>query len=433
MTKIINKKSLAILLALLMAVSVFAGVSIPASADYDPTTDELVSDYYYSPGSYVIEASGIYYLDDDITDATIFVNVNGDTNYVTIKGSGIDSGDERSTITIDCAAGTHLRLEDLYIKNSATGTSPDHGGTVVSGASAVRFTGAGNYLDISGDVLLESTTYVSSAVVAVNAGTTLNITGADSSRFYMYKYTQGCGIGADAGNANGNINIQSGNLFFKGSKTGAIIGNDTCGDTTKEGQMGTITISGGNIELATMSQGAAIGGSRMSKGNTVAITGGNVSILTDYTGSAIGAGAQLASTASNNGSLTLGTGASLQVIRTGNSLYGNYTTTQYLNDTLVMYALQNGNNGTALRQCKVPVSGSSVTITEGTTTLYSGGNPTIYPYVGSTTSTVANWDFNNPVTGYVYIYLTAGTHYITVNNTSYTCTWDNTTETFTVA
>ena len=416
---------LSILLVLMLLVSLFSVTALATA----PSGYTSISTLSYGTGGYLITSSGNYYLDSTISNATVFVQLSStDTGCVTIAGDGIGSGDMRSTITIDCNAGTHLRLENLYIKNSAAGTSPEHGGTVVSGASAVRFNGGTNFLDISGDVLLESTTYVSSAVVAVNSGTTLTIsgttTGENASRFYMYKYTQGCGIGADASNANGTINIQSGNLFFKGSKTGAIIGNDTCGDTTKEGLMGTITISGGNVELVTMSQGAAIGGSRLSRGNTVAITGGNVSILTDFTGSAIGAGATLNSVAGNNGSLTLGTGASLQVIRTGNSLYGDHSTTQYLNDTLVMYALQNGNSNVALRLCKVPVSGSNVAITEGATTLYSASSPTIYPYVGSTTSTVANWDYANPESGYVYIYLTATTHNITVGDTNYTCTWN---------
>ena len=429
MSKTTAKGCFVLLLALMLLVTAFPTAALAAA----PSGYTSISTLADGEGVYHITASGNYYLDGTITEATVFVQLSGtDTGYVTIAGDGIDSAAARNTITIECAAGTHLRLKNLFIHNEATGTSPVPGGTVASGASAIRFNGGTNWLDIAGDVLLESTTYVSSAVVAVNAGTTLNVTGADDSRFFMYKYTQGCGIGADANNANGTINIRSGNLFFKGSKTGAIIGNDTCGDTAKEAQMGPITISGGNIEITAVAQGAAIGGSRMSRGNNVAITGGSVFILNDYTGSAIGAGAQMNGVAANNGTLTLGSGASLKLIRTGNSLYEDRTTTQYLNDTLAAAALANGNGGVALRQCKIPVNGSSVTIKEGSATLYSGSVPTIFPYVGSKTSTVANWDYDNPESGYVYIYLTEQDHNITVNGAPCTCTWDSTNSAFTV-
>ena len=419
MQKTNRNKALSLLLTLAMIVSLCVGLGATAGA-VSPAGYTSISTLG-SGNSYTISAPGNYYLDASISEATVFVSLGESADRsVTIAGDGVDTADMRSTITIECAENTALTLENLYIKNSATGTSPTPGGEVAAGASVVRFTGAGNVLNISGTVLLETTTYVSSAGIAVNAGTDLTITGSEDSYFYMYKYSQGCGIGADANNANGTITINSGNILIKGSKTGAIIGNDTAGNAALEAKIGKITINGGNIALATMSQGAAIGGSRMSKAGDVAINGGSVFILSDFTGSAIGAGARMNGTAANNGTLTLGTAASLKVVRTGNSLGTTPAAAQHLNDSLVRDAI--ANTGTAKYQCAIPVSGSTVTVEEDTL-LYSGANPTVFPFTESTSSTMANW--GTPTNGYVYLYLTGEDHFVTVNDTdTYICTWD---------
>ena len=434
----IRNRALSVFTSLALMASLCIGLTISASAT-GLTKTLTASDF--TSNVYVIAATSPYdtfELSGTLTGKIIDVQKSG----ITIDGqnmtrvSGVSTpGTAYTDLTIDCTVpGITLNLKDLYAVNNAnSGSSPIPGGYVAPGSSLLRFTGAGNVLNIVGDCLLESTSYVSYAGIAVNSGTELTITGTTSgvneSRLYMYKYSQGCGIGADANKANGKITIASGNILIKGSKTGAIIGNDTAGNATEEAKIGDISITGGNIALATMSQGAAIGGSRMSIAGHVSITGGSVFILSDFTGSAIGAGAQKNSVAANNGTLTLGTGASLKVVRTGNSLYGNSDPTQYLNDTLVKDALANG--GTALRQCEIPVSGSSVTITEEvddgagstmTQTLYSGPNPVVYPFTASTT-TIANW--GTPTNGYVYIYLTQENHDITVNGTTtYSCVWN---------
>ncbi len=352
---------------------------------------------------------------------------------VTIAGNG--TGTANTTVTIECDEDTDLTIQNLYIKNNTTSaTDPTHGGYVAPGASLIRFSGEGNELNIEGTCLLESNSYVQNAGIAVNNYTTAQKTTdstlqdtdlviGGSGTLYMYKYTRGCGIGADAGNANGDITINStGNIFIKGSKTGSIIGNDTCGDADKEAVMGAIVINSGNISLATMSQGAAIGGSRMSKGNNVAINGGSVFILSDFTGSAVGAGAQLNGTAANNGTLSIGTAASVKAVRTANSLSSNGGTAQSVNDTLIKDAI--ANNGAELRQCAIPVSGNTVTITEGNNTIYSGANPAVYTFSESTT-TMANWS-TTPTYGTVYVYLTPSSHNLKINGSTYQIEWNGT-------
>ncbi len=431
--KLLKKRTIPVVLSVLMALSMYAGVPLAASAD----TATEISSLLVSGASnvYEITAPGTYHMDSTLT-GTVKVKLGSAADRdVTIVGNG--TGTANTTVTIECDEDTDLTIQNIYIKNNTTSaTDPTHGGYVAPGASLIRFNGEGNELNIEGTCLLESNSYVQNAGIAVNNYTTAQKT-ADSTlkdtdlviggsgTLYMYKYTRGCGIGADAGNANGDITINStGNIFIKGSKTGSIIGNDTCGVADKEAVMGAIVINSGNISLATMSQGAAIGGSRMSKGNDVTINGGSIFILTDFTGSAVGAGAQLNGTAANNGTLSIGTAASVKAVRTDNSLYSNRGTTQYVNDTLIKDAIANGNDGDELRQCAIPVSGDDVVITENGEEIYNGDNPAIYDFSENTSSTMANWS-TTPSYGYVYVYLTPENHAISINGTSHTITWSN--------
>ena len=411
-----SKKMITLLTILALVISLTGGLSITAlaaSASINNGSFNNNNEYTVPVGVDTITFGAA------LTGKTIIVPAGRSVKFI---GGG--TATKHVDVTIQCGAGVTITLENIYIENNAnSGSQSGSGNYIAPGNSFIRFTGSGNVLHTSGTVLLESTSYVSYAGIAVNYGTSLNFTGAAGSKFYLYKYSQGCGIGADANEANGNITFTSGTYFMKGSKTGAIIGNDTAGNAAKEAQIGTITINGANLFLVTMSQGAAIGGSRMSIAKNVNIAAGNVSIVCDFTGSAIGAGAQKNSVAANNGNVTIGTGASLQLMRTGNSTSQNYDTTPVLNDTLATAAIANGNNGTALRQCAVPVGNSStVTIYEGNKLLYSGTNPSIYEFVNNTSSTMANWP-NAAVSGVVYIYLTASNHVLLVNGTLYDAEW----------
>lgn len=418
-----------LLSAAMIVTSLFA---FPLAADADAATEIASLLVSGSTNVYEITIPGTYHMDSTLTGTVkVKLGTAADRN-VTIVGNGTSTAN--TTVTIECNENTDLTIKDLYIKNNATSsTDPAHGGTVAPGASLIRFNGEGNELNIEGTCLLESSSYIKNAGIAVNnytaaqkeADSTLKDTDlviGGSGNLYMYKYTQGCGIGADASNANGDITINStGNIFIKGSKTGSIIGNDTCGVAEKEAIMGKIVIKKGNISLATMSQGAAIGGSRMSKGNDITIEGGSVFILSDFTGSAIGAGGQLNGTAANNGTLSIGTAASVKAVRTGNSTGQGVATDQELNDTLIKDAI--ANKGTELRQCAIPVSGNTVTITEGSNTIYSGANPAVYAFSESTSSTMANWS-TTPTYGNVYIYLTPSSHNLKINGSTYQIEWN---------
>lgn len=427
----LRKKGAAILLSLTMSVASFCAFPLAANADSTAEiADLLVSG---SDSVYEITAPGTYHMTSGLS-GTVKVKLGTATDRdVTIVGNGTSTAN--TTVTIECDEDTDLTIKDLYILNNKTSsTDPVHGGKVAPGASIIRFNGEGNELNVEGTCLLESSSYIKNAGIAVNnytaaqkeADSTLKDTDlviGGRGNLYMYKYTQGCGIGADASNANGDITINSeGNIFIKGSKTGSIIGNDTCGVADKEAIMGKIIINSGNISLATMSQGAAIGGSRMSKGNDVTINGGSVFILSDFTGSAIGAGGQLNGTAANNGTLSIGKAASVKAVRTGNSTGQGVATDQELNDTLIKDAI--ANKGTELRQCAIPVRGNTVTITEGSNTIYSGANPAVYAFSESTSSTMANWS-TTPTYGTVYVYLTPTNHTITVGDEyEYSISWN---------
>ena len=124
----------------------------------------------------------------------------------------------------------------------------------------------------------------------------------------LYKNAMGTGIGSDTNAANGDITINGGNIFMKGSRTGAVIGNDA-GSSFNQNHLGIITINGGNLFIANIANGAAIGSSNQSKSGLVVVNGGNVTIATAFAGSTIGAGAGQKSVAGANGTLIVNGGS----------------------------------------------------------------------------------------------------------------------------
>ena len=254
--------------------------------------------------SYTITTGGVYYLACTDTASTKTVNINTTAN-VTIKGDQIMTSTAitpKQKVCFYPVAGANLTLEDVSLSNNlGSGSSTSSGGIVVTGMNLIDFTGSGNNLYLAGTNLLETVEYVAAAGIHVPDTASLTIDASpycSNGTLYLYKYSQGSGIGGNANLANGEITFDGGNIFIKGSKTGAVVGNDTAGNATEEAKIKDIYINGGNINIVNKAQGAGIGGSRMSIAGDVYVAGGCLTLVTDFSAPVIGAGAQKKSPAS---------------------------------------------------------------------------------------------------------------------------------------
>ncbi len=326
---------------------------------------------------------------------------------VTLIGQGTDTA--FNELYLDCGEGIDLTLKDLFISNQED-------------VNLINFTGQGNTLRAAGTNVLEAMIYVASA--AIHVGPDTSLTFAESTdpegKLYLYKYTQGSGIGGNggglntdnAGEANGAITFNGGTWFIKGSKTGAVIGNDTCGDTEKEAKIGDITINGGTLYIEANAKGAAIGGSNLSGAGDVYINGGNINIYNDYAGSAIGAGGSAKTTEGKNGNLVI-SGGSLKtyLTRNGAAAWGY----EYGKNDVTLTATKTNADEQTVYVYRLDVSAYTApyTVEVDGKEYYSGGAHA-YTYTPNTESTMANWSESNEDND-LYLYLTEGEHTVSVN------------------
>jgi len=401
------------------AISVAGGVysfALPAAdvvvtaqfADIINETPELVPVAISTDGATVaggdtISADGTYNV---AAGATGTITINSGLT-VTLVGSGTANEPNRE-LSVDCGEGVTLTIRDLYVSNTDE-------------INLLNFSGSGNRLLVAGVNVLEGMVYNAKAVLHVGPDTELTIDGADADgTMYLYKYTAGAGIGGDIHEANGRINFAGGNLFIKGSKTGAVIGNDTCGDEAKEAQIGDIIISGGRIYIEANARGAAIGGSSMSAGGNVYMTGGTLAIYVDWTGSAIGAGAvELAAEDANCGNLII-SGGSLKVFVNQNAAYDWGLTEEQVCDSPITATKVNAlPGGDPVYRYMLDVSGieadanGEYDVTVDGAPYYTGGLHD-YEYTTNQESTMANWTKTN-ADSHIYLYLTLGAHTVSVN------------------
>lgn len=314
----------------------------------------------------------------------------------TLQGSGKDA-ESNKELSIQCGEGVTLTLKDLFVQNSTN-------------INLINFTGKGNILKAKGTNVLETDAYNSSAVIHV--GPEAELTFDDGGGvLYLYKKTQGSGIGSNAEEANGKMTFAGGLWFIKGTKTGAVIGNDTCGDAEKAAQIGDITISGGQLYVEANARGSAIGGSSMSGGGNVYLTGGTLTIYNDYSGSAIGAGQSARASGLSSGTLTI-TGGSLKTYITPNAS-GEWNVDSGCNDIAVQADKTNGSN--VVYKYALDVSGQTApySISVDGKAFYTGGLHD-YEYTKDTEDTTANWTKTGADKN-LYLYLTEGTHSISVN------------------
>ena len=364
----------------------------------------LAEDATEITGGAVITAGGKY----TVTDTTPGVITIQTTGVVTLSGgsssaflNGIsftnawtDASGNQQTETVDVA------LEGLYI------ASPYNSGAVFDFAEGTTIN-----FNYTGTNVLESQGYNNGAVIRVaktgdSGGSKLTLAGnGTESSLYLYKHSGSAAIGGNMNEAAGEITINNGNLFVKGSQTGAIIGGDS-----KTVTNGDITINDGIICVESNARGAAIGASNQGEcAGNVYINGGSTLINVDFSGSAIGRGASGTTT----GTLYI-SGGSLKCVIDGNA--GQYwktsTTEATVSNNAITATMVYGNSGSRTADvAEVNLSSLNLsnvitvtaTVNGAETTLYNRQGINRYDYQGGTI-TKNNWTINEANQS-VYLYL----------------------------
>jgi len=268
------KRTKRLFAALLVVVMVVC--ALPLTTTVTALENEII-------GSCVIETGDTYYLASDAANLTITIATQ---EAVTIVGNGCDynSVSPNENVFIDCTVfGVTLVLENVWL--SSTGSTMKN---------LINFTGTGNTLNISGiSVLDHDLDFSPYAALHVPYGAALTINGPGP--LYFYKNTQGAGIGGDENERGGSISLNNLNLYAKGTRQGATIGNGANSNGAISGlASGDISITGCELYLIPNSRGAAIGGSAGSSGATpggyVSIYDSVITVNVDFSGAAIGGG-----------------------------------------------------------------------------------------------------------------------------------------------
>ena len=198
-------------------------------------------------------------------DIVIDLSVKGESTTYKIEHANVtiintDSGpfydiNGYSNISILCEGYANLTLDGIKIDNSG-----------IHGLSALRFTNAGNTLNLIGDSVLKAGTNVAGVWGAGAAE--LEISGSGS--LEAYGGENSAGIGGGAAGDGGYITIKSGTVSAQGGYKGAGIGGGYSGNG------GNITIEGGTVTATGGVYGAGIGGGE--KGDAIGGDGGNITI-----------------------------------------------------------------------------------------------------------------------------------------------------------
>ncbi|MCD7981929.1 MAG: hypothetical protein LUF32_06400, partial [Clostridiales bacterium] len=253
---------------------------------FQAAADEEVSYILY--GGETITAGGTYQLAEETTTGGVITIAT--TDAVVIVGNGADF-DESGTVTSEAnanlffdasaTAGIDLTFEDVYISNTS------------ASMPLLDLTGDGNTISFEGvNVLDQNVGYNDYAAIHVGLGTSATISG--SGVLYLYKSSQGAGVGGNSAEMNGEITFaMTGSAFMKGTRQGAVIGAGASASSTDDAP-GEVIFKSGTYNLVSVSRGAVIGGSAGdeggSTGTTVRIEGGLININVDYSGAAVGGG-----------------------------------------------------------------------------------------------------------------------------------------------
>ncbi len=199
------------------------------------------------------------------------ISTASDGDTIGVSGAVTLTGTKK--VNVFCSAGTTLTIDNLNIDVSATST-----------ACPITFDGAGNTL------ILKNTSYLKAGygepAVKVLSGTSLNITGGESDIVSLLGGDDAAGLGGGEYNgAVGSITISGGNVQATGGENGAGIG---AGINMSNG---TVKITGGDVEAYGGSHAAGIGGGGdYGGGGTIEISGGIVEAYGSIGGAGIGGG-----------------------------------------------------------------------------------------------------------------------------------------------
>lgn len=188
------------------------------------STEVIVSeDSKQWPSDNVIREDGLYYVPD--LPANTGVTITDNAFDVTLVG---DSSKTYNNVSFNSTnEGLHLTIRDL---NDTTG---DFGGK-----SIIAFTGASNVLTVEGTNNFKADHYASNAMIKVNESTELTVNGSGTLNLSAVADFYGAGIGGDAGKGAGKIVIESGSYNVNTPGGGAGIGagsNAAAADITING------------------------------------------------------------------------------------------------------------------------------------------------------------------------------------------------------
>ena len=459
MKKFILKKSLPLLLAFVLVVSMMSGAAL-AAPDYEFEKSEieieleqeqLILDEGEVPlapqqamstqsnyvdtlnGGSVIWQNGEY---DLAPNATGHITVANGVSWAKIVGDGVTivngliTSPSFDNLTFDCTAspGITFVLEDIFLYNMG-------GSSGIGDHSTIDFAGTDNVLEIMGTVVMDYIVGGGSnpAGIHVVQGTSLTIAGDGT--LYFYKSAQGSGIGGDSGQLNGDITFEmTGSAFMKGTKQGALIG---AGSGTASGMPGSVTFNSGTYNLISNSRGAVIGGSAgslASAGTEVFFNGGSVNINVDFTGSAVGGGGYAVGNDAAGGNAYF-SGGSLRVYvdrnAAGNTNWG--VMSEGVND-LAVTALKQDANGVSVYKCAfdttlLDVQSDYFVVDVDGTPFFEGGLHE-YSFIQelldkgeqhTITSTPSNWVPGSD--SHLYFYLPATAQTLTVNDEEFELTF----------
>ena len=277
---------------------------------------------------------------DEVFNCTVTFNGNGATPgamSVQTVGRGIET---RLNVN------TYEKTQHRFV---GWNTEPDGSGTPYSDGQKIRAAGNitlyaqwelipiildenlyhwtdGNVYILNSDVTIDYAIIVSGSVtlilndgctltvtksIVVNEGNslTINASGEGSGILEATGTAGSAGIGGDYRWSCGTITINGGtvNAIAKSGGAGIGGGNDGAG--------GTITINGGTVNASGTGGGAGIGGGNGGAGGTITINGGTVNASGIYGGIGIGSGIG----GTDDGTLKLGSGVSLEVSSNGSS------------------------------------------------------------------------------------------------------------------
>lgn len=267
-----------------------ATITATASNGVSGSTTVTVIGYYQDlPSDYVIREDGTYILPADLNTK---VTITDNAQNVVVVGNSANTKDSpyKDLSLYSTVSNLNLTIRDLNVTSTVYSTW----GTPAA-APTIQFTGAGNTLTLEGESTFVGVAYGSYALVQVDSGTELTVTGTGTLNLTQPGNTNGAALGSQAGYPCGTIVIEGGTLNATTEGYGAAIGGGAGANAPS------ITINGGTVNASSHYAmagwsynqnyaGAAIGAGNGAYGgtNSITINGGEVTATTSTNSAAIG-------------------------------------------------------------------------------------------------------------------------------------------------